>query len=248
MPKESQGQSIWFGVAMFLMGLIAGVVVTFASGAGPRKTTPVAPNPPTAQPAPPAPRPVGERMTAYAAELGVDTDAFKGCIAKTDYTAKINRQMAEGQAAGVSGTPGNIIYDMKSKKGIVISGAQPFSAFQNVVDVMLKNPADAFAMPGVQLAGPVTHVDLENDHVRGDTGAEIAIIEYSDYQCPYCHRVHPTYVQLLDQYDGKIMWVYRHFPLNFHPEAMPLAIGAECVNELSGNDAFWEFSDKVMAE
>ncbi len=255
--KESSPENnVWFGVAMFLMGLIAGVVLTFTSGSGVLgKLGVAAPSAQNttggdgAQPTAQVPKAdVNVRMVAYAKEAGVDEDAFTTCVGSNKYEAKVNQQMSEGQAAGVNGTPGNIIYDMKSKKGILVSGAQPVASFQTVIDAMLKDPADAMAQAGVELAKDVTPVDLKADHVRGDLNAKIAIIEYSDYECPFCHRVHPTYQQLMEQYDGKILWVFRHFPLGFHQEAMPLAVGAECARELGGIDAFWEFTDKVMAE
>ncbi len=251
---------------MFLIGLIAGVVLTVVSG----KTTfriAGAPSAPTAPTAPGANAPTAPgmdtetRMAAYSKDLGIDETAFKNCVAENTYTTTrpyactdgpkclvINDQMSGGQAGGVSGTPGNIVYDLTSKKGILLSGAQPVTNFQSVIDGMLKNPANAMAQPGVALAQNVTAIDFENDHIRGDEKATIAVIEYSDYECPFCHSVHPTYQQLMQKYDGKIMWVYRHFPLNFHAEAIPLALGAECASELAGNDAFWEFSDKVMGE
>jgi protein-disulfide isomerase len=187
-------------------------------------------------------------MIAYAAELGISKGDFTSCLSNNEFTEKINKQMSDGQTAGVSGTPGNIIYDMKSKTGIIVSGAQPLDNFKKAIDAMLKDPKSAAATAGATAAGPVVPVDVNVDHVRGSKTAQIALIEYSDYQCPFCHRVHPTLTQLLKDYDGKIMWVYRHFPLSFHLEVMPLALGAECVNKLKGADAYWKFSDKVMAE
>ncbi len=249
--KEATSQNnVWFGVAMFLIGLIAGVVLTFASGSMPtialkqggEKQVAAAPQ------APQAPQgSVLDRMVAYASDIGLDPDDFRACAVSEKFNDKINQQMAGGQAAGVSGTPGNIIYDMKSKKGIVISGAQPVANFQKTIDAILKNPEAAFAEPGVTLAGTVVPVDFASDYIRGDKRATIALIEYSDYQCPFCHSVHPTYQKLMEMYDGKVVWVYRHFPLSFHPEALPLAVGAECAGELGGNEAYWEFSDKVMS-
>lgn len=248
--KESTGQNnVWFGVAMFLIGLIAGAILAFASGSMPKSSGTSGGTGGTAPKAPTAPKAsVQSRMIAYAADIGLDEDDFTSCIASDEFNSKINQQMSDGQAAGVSGTPGNIVYDMTSKKGIIISGAQPLANFQKVIDAMLKDSAGAMKQPNVTLAGNVVPVDLNNDHIRGSKAAKIAIIEYSDYECPFCHAVHPTYQKLMSQYDGKVMWVYRHFPLSFHPEAMPLAVGAECANKLGGNDAYWEFSDKVMAE
>lgn len=249
--KDSANQNnVWFGVAMFLIGLIAGAVLTFASGSMPRGSGAQANN--GNQPSPQAPQApqanVQDRMLGYAKEIGLDADAFTACVESGKYEDKINKQMADGQAAGVSGTPGNIILDVKSGKGIVISGAQPLANFKKTIDAMLKDPVAAMKAPGVTLAGPVIPVSSTEDYIRGAPNAKIALIEYSDYECPFCHSVHPTYQQLMKDYDGKVMWVYRHFPLSFHQEAMPLAMGAECAGELGGSDAYWAFTDMVMTK
>lgn len=95
-------------------------------------------------------------------------------------------------------------------------------------------------------AGDIPAIDPKVDHIRGDVNAEITIVEYSDFECPFCQRHHPTMQQLVDEYKGKVNWVYRHFPLSFHPNAEPAAIASECAAEIGGNDAFWKFTDKVF--
>lgn len=87
-----------------------------------------------------------------------------------------------------------------------------------------------------------------DDHVRGNANAKLFLIEYSDYECPFCTRVHPTIKQILEKYPNDIAWVYRHFPLNFHAKAYPAAIASECVAKLAGNDAFWKFTDAVLED
>ena len=88
----------------------------------------------------------------------------------------------------------------------------------------------------------------DEDHIRGDRNAEITLIEYSDYECPFCERFHPTTQQILDEYEGTVRLVYRHFPLDqLHPKARPAAVASECVAELGGEDAFWAFTDAVFA-
>ena len=85
----------------------------------------------------------------------------------------------------------------------------------------------------------------DEDHLIGDPNAPLTLIEYSDFECPFCKRFHPTVERLVDEYDGQVNWVYRHFPLSFHdPLATKAAEGSECANELGGNSAFWEFSDE----
>lgn len=87
----------------------------------------------------------------------------------------------------------------------------------------------------------------EKDHIKGNKNAQIAMIEYSDMECPFCKSFHPTVQQALDSYNGKVMWVYRHFPLSFHANAQKEAEASECANELGGNDAFWKYTDAVYA-
>lgn len=107
------------------------------------------------------------------------------------------------------------------------------------------NPSAQVAQPSAPEAQDVPAVTAE-DHVRGNPDALISVIEYSDFECPFCKRHHPTLVQLLEDNGDEVNWVYRHFPLGFHPNAEPGAIASECVNEIGGNDAFWDFTDLVF--
>jgi protein-disulfide isomerase len=92
----------------------------------------------------------------------------------------------------------------------------------------------------------VRRVSAERDHVYGNPDAEISLIEYSDFECPYCKRFHATAKSLIEKYDGKVNWVYRHFPLSFHdPGATKQAVASECAGELGGNDAFWNYTDGI---
>ena len=91
-------------------------------------------------------------------------------------------------------------------------------------------------------------VDIKTDHIRGNKNAPLTIVEYSDYECPFCKRFHPTVNKLLANNSDKLRWVYRHFPLGFHdPGATKQAEATECVAELGGNDAFWKYSDLIYA-
>jgi len=88
----------------------------------------------------------------------------------------------------------------------------------------------------------------DGDHIKGNKDADIVVIEYSDFECPFCERFHPTMQQALKEYGDKIAWVYRHFPLtSIHPRALPSANASECVADLAGNDAFWKFTDTVFS-
>ena len=66
------------------------------------------------------------------------------------------------------------------------------------------------------------------------------IVEYSDFQCPFCKRGYDTIEQqVLKQYDGKVKFYFRNFPLSFHPWAQPAAIAAECA-KMQKPDAYWK--------
>lgn len=93
-------------------------------------------------------------------------------------------------------------------------------------------------------SAPLPPIDPKIDHIRGDIKkATVAIVEYSDFECPFCKRHHPTMQKVMDTYGDDVVWVYRHFPLSFHPNAQKAAESSECANELGGNDAFWKFTD-----
>ena len=86
-----------------------------------------------------------------------------------------------------------------------------------------------------------------DDHVRGNPNAPVVIVEYSDFECPFCKNFDKTMNKVMDEYgkDGKVAWVYRHFPLEqLHSKARGEAIASECIAELGGEDAFWKFSDR----
>lgn len=88
-------------------------------------------------------------------------------------------------------------------------------------------------------------VDTAKEHIRGNKNATVSVIEYSDYECPFCARVHPTMKQIVETYGDKVNIVFRHFPLSFHPNAQKAAEATECATELGGNDAFWKLSDII---
>ncbi len=94
---------------------------------------------------------------------------------------------------------------------------------------------------------PVTDMD----YIRGNPNAPILLIEYSDYDCPFCKEYHNTLKRIMDEYGvtGKVAWVYRHFPLGqLHPNSPKISEAALCVGSLGGNDAFWDFTDLIFEE
>lgn len=95
---------------------------------------------------------------------------------------------------------------------------------------------------------PPANIELRavaaEDHIRGDVNAPITIVEYSDLECPFCKRFHPTMQQVMEGYKGKVRWVYRHFPLTeLHSKALKEAEATECAAE---QGKFWEYTDRLF--
>jgi protein-disulfide isomerase len=91
-------------------------------------------------------------------------------------------------------------------------------------------------------------VEIGNAPVWGKDSAPVTIVEFSDFQCPYCQRAAQTVTDLKKKYGkSKIKVAFRHFPLPMHREAIPAAEASECVKE-QGADKFWKFHDVVFAK
>lgn len=158
------------------------------------------------------------------------------CIANQDTKAKVEKDITLGQAAGLQGTPHMVI--SMTKDGVTtqfpLSGAQPKEVIEQVIA--------AGKSPDGATINPVQEITAD-DHILGDLAtAQATVIEYSDIDCPFCKRLHPTLQALVNE--GKIAWVFRHSPNpQLHPDAYNKAVTAECIAKLSGNDAFWKYLD-----
>lgn len=88
----------------------------------------------------------------------------------------------------------------------------------------------------------------KNEHLKGNPDAPIKIVEYSDFDCPFCSRFHDVMKAVVEKNSADVAWVYRQFPLEqLHPNAPAVALASECVASLGGNDAFWNFTDAYFA-
>lgn len=88
---------------------------------------------------------------------------------------------------------------------------------------------------------------IDGKHIYGDLQARFTLVEFSDLECSYCKRFHPTVKELVDQSNGQVNWEWRHMPLSFHdPVASVQAHAAECVGELADNRAFWVYLGDIF--
>jgi protein-disulfide isomerase len=104
------------------------------------------------------------------------------------------------------------------------------------------------AVKDAELPKHARAVDVKQDHIRGNASADVSLIEYTDFECPFCKRFHDTPKALLDRYGGRVNWVIRNYPLAFHdPAAHKESLAAECVAQIAGNDVYWKYADALFA-
>lgn len=118
----------------------------------------------------------------------------------------------------------------------VVAGQQQARIIQSSPTPLPEPSFDLSVMPPVN----------KKDHIRGNIEASVILVEYSDLECPFCKSFHPTMQQVLKEYGNKVAWVYRHYPLSFHPKAQKSSEVTECANELGGNNAFWKMTDLIF--
>lgn len=87
-------------------------------------------------------------------------------------------------------------------------------------------------------------IALDGAPVRGQPDAKVTLVEFVDFQCPYCARVQPTLQQIQDSYGGQVRIVFKHLPLSFHPKAPGAATAAEAAHR---QGKFWEMHDLIFA-
>ncbi|MFN8369085.1 MAG: thioredoxin domain-containing protein [Bacteriovoracaceae bacterium] len=86
-----------------------------------------------------------------------------------------------------------------------------------------------------------------DESIRGTKGAPIVLVEYSDFECPFCGRGYNTVMELLKKYDGKIQFMYKHLPLSFHQQAKISAQYYEAVR-LQNPEMAWKFHDELYKD
>ncbi|MCR4279564.1 MAG: thioredoxin domain-containing protein [Candidatus Zambryskibacteria bacterium] len=187
---------------------------------------------------------------AQAAEaVGLDKSDFEKCVSEERGADKVSSNLQEGLDAGIGGTPTSVLVTASGKQYFMV-GALPVDLLNAYIDAAIEDDTAALTELNTQYGIPdANNVPAlgDGDHVRGSVDAPVTLIEYSDLECPFCKSFHPQVQQALAGYGNQLSWVYRHFPLDFHPSARPLAEGSECAAQLGGNDKFWEYVDYVFS-
>jgi len=205
-----------------------------------------------------------ESYEAWAKEIGVDMSKFNAGLDAHTWAKKVDEDSEEGHKLGVNGTPASFV------NGVEVSGAQPFDKFKTVIDQELQK-AEAKIAAGTPKDKVYVAMSAENHKnapaaeegekedtktvfkvpvgkapVRGNVNAPVTIVEFSDFQCPYCKRVEPTLKALRDKYGDKIRLVWKNEPLPFHNRAEPAAEVALEARAEKGDAGFWEAHDKLF--
>jgi protein-disulfide isomerase len=138
--------------------------------------------------------------------------------------------------------PGSILI-----ASILISGSLIYNTGKSAGGVNLKGSvSDGVGVqqnPSAQNIRPVG----DDDHILGSKNADVIVIEYSDFECPYCKRFHATMNTAVEAYGEKIAWVYRQNPIaSLHSKAPLESEASECVAEIGGNNAFWAYANLIF--
>jgi protein-disulfide isomerase len=202
-------------------------------------------------------------LEKYARELGLDLNRWKADMANPKLAAVIDRDQALAGKVGASGTPAFFI------NGRFLSGAQPIDNFKALIDeelgkaqelvrsgtpasqvyaaVLAKGVESAPSRNNQQPEAPAQayrKVDVPADAPSfGPKDAKVTIVEWSDFECPFCSRVGPTLKQIKEAYPKDVRVVFRHQPLSFHANAKPAAEASMAAHE---QGKFWEYHDKLF--
>ncbi|HAT03196.1 MAG TPA: hypothetical protein DCS29_00250 [Candidatus Magasanikbacteria bacterium] len=161
-------------------------------------------------------------------EVAAGPEKFSACLDDGKYANTVKADMQLGASLGVNGTPATFI------NGYLLSGALPYSALKQVVDTVLAGNTPDFDFMKDRETGKIVKVDmpeLPNVEWAGNESASVTVVEFSDFECPYCANFEPSIEQLLAEYSDKIKFTYRHFPLSFHANAQKAAEAFECAKE-----------------
>ena len=193
-----------------------------------------------------------DSLIQYAKDLKLNTKKFIADMDSADAVGQVTLDMESGEKSDVKGTPHFFM------NGTRLSGAQPLDTFQALLDSELK-AAEPYAKGKNKLSGqklyeqivadnpvPVIEVDIKGAPALGPDNAQVTIIEFSDFQCPFCKRANDTIRELISQpkYKDKIKVVFMQYPLPFHSNA---SIAAQASLFAHEHGKFWEMHDILFA-
>lgn len=176
-------------------------------------------------------------LKRYAAELNLDTARFSRCLDNHETTSIIENDLKDAKKVGLSGTPS--VWIMNE----LVVGAHPYALFAEKIEEKMNSIANPSVPPVIPPAARAENAVVAGAHVIGDSNAKMTVIEFGDFQCPFCRRFFlQTEPQFIEEYvdTGKVRFAYRHFPLSSHQNAQISAEAAECAAD---QGQFWGYHD-----
>ena len=188
----------------------------------------------------------------YARNQGLDGDAFDTCLEMGAFYGEVRGDFQEGITAGINGVPWFFLYGPTFNTQII--GAQPFSVFQTVIDNLLNGTAPTptptpSPIPTSTPLPPTNFFEDESYAVQGSAEAPVIVVEFADYQCPFCQRHYQqTLPQIQADYvaQGVVRYMVKDFPLStIHPQAQKASEAVECAG---AQGAYWQMHDRLYDE
>lgn len=191
------------------------------------------------------------KLKVYAKELKLNTSKFNKCLDSGEKAKQITADTQYGASVGVQGTPGFFI------NGKFLAGAFPINFFKEIIDKELSGNSSAVCTdystdlqkycsdPQNIAFNPVSKdINVANAVMTGNANAKVTIVEFSDFQCPYCIRAFPTVEQVLKDYKNQVKFYFMQFPLvQIHPFAQKAAEASLCAAD---QGKFWEWHNKIF--
>jgi protein-disulfide isomerase len=178
-------------------------------------------------------------LLGYAKSLGLNLAAFQQALDNHTYRPIVERDLAEAAGLGVTTTPTFFV------NGRRLVGPQGYASLGAVIESLLAGiPPDKRVQPEIVAAGPAQQIDLARAPTRGPATAPISLVEFSDFECPFCAETAPVIRQLLLAYPTQLRFAFKHYPLPMHKES-PLAHEAALAAGDQGK--FWEMHDLLFA-
>ncbi len=178
-------------------------------------------------------------LLGYAKSLGLDLAAFQQALDNHTYRPIAERDLAEAAGLGVTTTPTFFV------NGRRLVGPQGYASLGAVIESLLAGiPPDKRVQEEIVAAGPAQQIDIAHAPTRGPATAPISLVEFSDFECPFCAETAPVVRQLLAAYPTQVRFAFKHYPLPMHKES-PLAHEAALAAAEQGK--FWEMHDLLFA-
>jgi len=177
-------------------------------------------------------------LLGYAKSLGLDLAAFERALDNHTYRPIVERDLAEAAGLGVTTTPTFFV------NGRRLVGPQGYASLGAVIESLLAGiPPDKRVREEIVAAGPAQQIDFSHAPTRGPATAPVSLVEFSDFECPFCAMTAPVVRQLLATYPTQIRFAFKHYPLPMHKEG-PLAHEAAAAAADQGK--FWEMHDLLF--